>query len=111
MNPQIPNDANGDVLRRMLAHGDDLSRPRRIDFCFVFPDRAHALTFAGTLDFDQPDDEVSISRYQDRWQAIVHRVMAAGHAEITELETAWTRVAEQCQGRADGWGCLMPEPA
>lgn len=32
----FPNDANGDVLRRMEAQGDDLSRPRNVDFTVIF---------------------------------------------------------------------------
>ncbi len=33
----FPNDENGDVLRRMQADGDDLAKPRGIEFQFVFP--------------------------------------------------------------------------
>ncbi len=32
----IPNDDNGQVLRRLLKEGDDFTRPRNIDFEFVF---------------------------------------------------------------------------
>lgn len=32
-----PNDPNGDVLRRMEAEGDNLTKPRDIDFTVVFP--------------------------------------------------------------------------
>jgi hypothetical protein len=41
-----PNDANGDALRRMEAQGDDLSRPRNIDFSVVFSDKNSADEFA-----------------------------------------------------------------
>jgi hypothetical protein len=34
-----PNDANGDSLRRMEAEGDDLSRPRNINFTVVFSNK------------------------------------------------------------------------
>jgi hypothetical protein len=107
----LPNDVNGDVLRRMLASGDDLSRPRMIDFCFVFPERSDALAFANVFDFDQPDDEVSISRYENEWQAVVHRVMSADHAAITRLEALWGSGAGTFRGRPDGWGCMIPERA
>ena len=32
---EFPDDENGDVLRRMAANGDDLTRPRNIDFTVV----------------------------------------------------------------------------
>lgn len=41
-----PNDANGDVLRRMEARGDDLTKPRNIDFTVVFADASSAAQFA-----------------------------------------------------------------
>jgi len=41
-----PNDANADVLRRMEARGDDLTKPRNIDFTVVFPDGNSAERFA-----------------------------------------------------------------
>lgn len=42
----FPNDANGNVLRRMQAAGDDLTRARNIDFTVVFPDGDVAERFA-----------------------------------------------------------------
>jgi Regulator of ribonuclease activity B len=42
----FPNDVNGDVLRRMEARGDDLTRPRNIDFTVVFADAISADQFA-----------------------------------------------------------------
>jgi hypothetical protein len=41
----FPDDANGDVLRRMEAGGDDLTRPRNIDFAVVFADESSAEKF------------------------------------------------------------------
>jgi hypothetical protein len=40
-----PNDANGDALRRMEAEGDDLSRPRNMDFTVVFSNKNSAEEF------------------------------------------------------------------
>lgn len=41
-----PDDANGDVLRRMEEGGDDLTRPRDIKFALAFPDENTARQFA-----------------------------------------------------------------
>jgi Regulator of ribonuclease activity B len=41
-----PDDANGDALRRMAAQGDDLTRPRNVDFTVVFVDESSAEQFA-----------------------------------------------------------------
>lgn len=104
--PQFPNDENGDVLRRMFDGGDDLSRPRIVDFCFVFPERQQAVAFADIV--DDRDLEFCISYYEERkmWQAIVKRDMVPTHRDITTLELRLTSQAESVGGESDGWGCF-----
>ena len=105
--PQFPNDPNGGVLRRMLAHGDDLSKPRMMDFCFIFTERKQALAFAELV--DERDLAVCISYYSGRemWQAKVHRYMLPTHRDITAFESDLTIRAERVGGEADGWGCMI----
>ncbi len=43
---QFPNDDHGDALWRMFRSGDDLSKPREIDFSVIFPSEEAALKFA-----------------------------------------------------------------
>jgi hypothetical protein len=40
---RFPNDENGDVPWRMLEGGDNLSKPREIDFSVIFPTEGAAL--------------------------------------------------------------------
>ncbi len=105
--PPFPDDENGDVLRRMYDGGDDLSRPRIIDFCFIFPERHRALAFAGIV--DDRDLEICISYYEERemWQAIVKRHMIPTHGDITALELRLAAHAESVGGEPDGWGCMQ----
>jgi len=106
MDTQFPRDLNGDVLRRMYEGGDDLSQPRVIDFCFIFPDRAVALAFAKSV--DDPVMEVCISFYEQghTWQAKVKHRMFPNHRDITAIESALAAKAELVGGKADGWGCM-----
>jgi hypothetical protein len=103
----FPDDENGDVLRRMQDHGDDLSKPRIVDFCFAFPERKQALEFAAIV--DEREYEVCISHYDERemWQAIVKHYMVPTHAAITALEVDLSRRAQSAGGEADGWGCMQ----
>jgi hypothetical protein len=105
--PKFPDDENGEVLRRMFKQGDDLSRPRIIDFCFTFADRRQALAFAEIV--DEQDLEVCISVYEERdgWEAIVKRYMVPTHEDITALEVSLTQRAVAVGGEADGWGCMQ----
>jgi hypothetical protein len=107
--PTFPDDENGEVLRRMFEQGDDLSKPRIVDFCFAFADRAQALEFAAIV--EERDLEVCICYYKelDGWQAIVKRHMVPTHGEITSLELSLTNRAVSVGGKADGWGCMQVE--
>jgi hypothetical protein len=105
--PQFPGDENGGVLRRMFNNGDDLSKPRMMDFCFVFPERKQALAFAELI--DERELKVCISYYPERemWQAIVKRHMIPTHRDIAALESDLAVRAERVGGEADGWGCMI----
>src|ERR1051325_6392703 len=91
---QFPNDDNVDVLHRMSANGDDLSQPRMIDFCFIFPERRQALAFTEIV--DDLDKTVCISHYKERdmWQVIVQHYMLPTYKDITNMESALTIKAE-----------------
>jgi hypothetical protein len=104
---KFPDDANGDVLRQMYEEGDDLLKPRRMDFCFVFPQRTQALEFAAIV--DEQDMEVCISYYEERemWQVIVQRMMVPTHSAITSLEMDLTHRAKVVGGEPDGWGGMI----
>ena len=102
----IPDDENGEVLKRMLDDGDDLSLERPVEFFHVFPDEAAAIAFAAAaaerpfVSVDEPEvDE------DDVWEVCVVRIMAPSHSAITALERELGELAETHGGFADGWGC------
>jgi hypothetical protein len=103
---QIPNDENGDVLRLMIKNGDDLSQPRMMDFCYIFPERRQALAFAEIVDDRELEVCISYNDKRDMWDAIVKRYMIPTHRDITALELSLAAHAELVGGEADGWGCM-----
>lgn len=105
--PQFPSDENGDVFRRMVRDGDDLTKPRVIDFCHIFTERKQALAFAEEI--DDRDLKVCISYYeaQDMWQVIVKRHMIPTYRDVTSLELSLAAKAESLGGEPDGWGCMI----
>lgn len=106
---QIPNDETGDVLSQMLRRGDDLSKPRMIDFCHIFPERRQALAFAEMLDDRELKVCISDNDERDMWDAIVSRYMVPTHPDITAFELSLASKAESVGGEADGLGLLHPE--
>lgn len=57
----IPDDENGDVLRRMLDDGDDLTLARPIDFFHVFAEESDAQDFAAAAARPSSRSKVRIS--------------------------------------------------
>lgn len=104
----FPDDANGDVLRRMEAKGDDLTRPRNIDFAVVFADESSAEKFAEH--FRKLGHEVSLKNAgTDQnlpWDVIVVRHMVPSHEGISNFESLLQSVADRWGGQNDGWGCF-----
>ena len=103
-----PNDDNGDALRRLETDGDDLSRPRDIDFNVVFPDESSAEAFAGQIRERGYRATVSLENVVEThpWGALVVKNMVPTHSEITEFEEDLQDLADALGGHNDGWGCI-----
>jgi len=105
------DDDNGDVLRRMESHGDDLARPRDIDFTVVFPDENSARMFSSrferlykvSVDFTETAEALP-------WDVLVVKHMKPEHQEIGDFERVLQGEAEPLGGRNDGWGCISYDP-
>jgi hypothetical protein len=106
-----PNDDNGDVLRRMEANGDSLTRPRDIDFAVVFREKDAAEGFAEH--FRALGYAVSVERAGTRvefpWDVVVVRHMTPSHQEIGNFEASLQKVADTLDGHNDGWGCMTQQ--
>ena len=103
-----PNDDNGDALRRMEAQGDDLTKPRNIDFTVAFADASAAEQFADH--FRALGHEVSVEANETEhdfpWDVVVVQHMVPSHDEITHFENLLQSVADSWGGHNDGWGCF-----
>ncbi len=102
-----PDDENGDVLRRMIARGDDLSRPRIVDFAHVFATETAARAFAAQAEAEGLFAVVELTETAPDmpWDVVVEHPLAPSHAAVTTLELRLAEMAERLGGHADGWGC------
>jgi hypothetical protein len=103
-----PEDDNGDALRRLEGHGDDLTKARNIDFSVVFPvegaaedfaERIRALGFTTSVYFVEEMKEFP-------WNVNVVKHMMPSYQEIGDFESLLQGVAEPLSGHNDGWGCI-----
>lgn len=103
-----PNDDTVDALRRLEADGDDLSRPRNIDFSVVFPTEFTAERFADHFRERGYSVELRFSEVKEGlpWDVTVVNNMTPSHQAITDFEDELQQVAETLGGQNDGWGCF-----
>lgn len=103
-------DENAEVLRDMAAAGDDLGRPRPMDFNHVFPTREGAIAFARRVDaeglspvvrpYDKPGFPFDVT--------VTTEAVIPTCDFITATEQRLEALAAEYEGRADGWGCMEP---
>src|SRR5687767_13580249 len=97
----IPNDENGDVLRRMAEAGMDLSKECSIDFAHRAPDEESANAFAEhaarlgfAVEIFEPDEE-ALDDGETDWDVICTQEMKPTHAEITRIESQLAAIASE----------------
>lgn len=108
-----PNDANGDVLRNLESQGDNLTKPRDINFTVVFPDESSAEKFAEH--FRELGHEVSVEFTEVEedfpWDVVVVQHMAPSHDAISNFEELLQSAADDWGGHNSGWGCFSQTPS
>lgn len=105
---EFPDDENGDVLRRMVESGDDLSKPRMIDFSVIIPTIGDAETFcelATTANFKVRI--LSQPTYDGQIDITASRVMIPTYEAISGTEMLLEKLSSRFGGRNDGWGCFQ----
>jgi hypothetical protein len=108
-----PDDANGDVFRRMESSGFDFTTPHVVDFHAVFATEAMAdqiarmyladhkagekLTNIETKPFPQGGMELTLSKR-----------MLVSYEAVTAFESTLAERVALVDGYLDGWGVLQP---
>jgi hypothetical protein len=103
-----PDDENGKTLRRMESEGDDLTRPRDIDFTIVFAEETAAQTFCKQIDTAgyAVSMELAETVKDFPWDVIIVKHMKPSHQGIADFESLLQGYAEKLGGHIDGWGCF-----
>jgi hypothetical protein len=103
-----PEDENGDALRNMEAHGDDLTKPRNIDFTVIFADARSAEQFAEY--FHDLGHKISVEETKTKpdfpWDVIVVKHMVPTYEGVADFEDILQSIADRWGGHNDGWGCF-----
>ena len=102
-----PEEANTDVLKRMVHDGDDLTKPRDMDFNHLFANETDAVAF------EQAAREAGYHKVTrdfwpeaGRWLTSVTIRMVPDLGKITSVEQILNEIAAPLEGKPDGWGCM-----
>ena len=112
MRSKLPNDANGDALRRLIKDGSDLSRPIYVDFQVAVPNKTKA---------EQLADAVRKLGYKVRvyassdcelpWTCECSTRMLVTREGIVAMEAELADLASPLGGFPDGWGSFGNKPS
>ena len=103
---ESPEEQNADVLRRMAADGDDLTKPRHIDFHHLFAREDDAVAFQQASRNQGHWSDHDFWAEQHAWLTAVHIRMVPVLEEITAMELMLDEIARSFGGKPDGWGCM-----
>lgn len=101
----FPNDANGDVLKRMYKSGMDLTIEYEIEFFHVFSDKASAEKMCEEA--YKNNFKVFLTEYDESWDVCCIKKIVPKHKTITDTESYLGKIAERYNGTSDGWGVLQ----
>jgi len=92
----------------MESEGDDLTRPREIEFTVVFPSEDSARQFARQMLAEgygaSCDSSETVEGFP--WDVIVIKHMVPSYSEIGTFEVMLQEAADRFGGHNDGWGCF-----
>lgn len=97
---------NQRVLRRLEAHGDDLSRPRPVRHWIDFENALARADFVAAIDgreFAVEESDAEGDHDPRPFRLRLERSDAVDHSSINELTIELMLLAEQYQGTYDGW--------
>lgn len=106
---QFPDDANGDVFRRMQQHGFDFAVEHVVDFHAVFATEAEADQIARMYVADHKAGDklsnIETKPYEKGgMELILSKRMHVTYENVTSFESKLAARVSQVDGYLDGWG-------
>jgi hypothetical protein len=107
-----PNDASGDVFRRLEAHGFDFSVPHNVEFFALFPTESQADKVARQYAAKHAAGD-TLTNIETRpakkggMELVVVKPMLVTYEGVTKFEAELSARVSPEGGRLDGWGVMQ----
>jgi regulator of RNase E activity RraB len=107
---KIPQDADGDAMRRVIEHGSDTASPMNIDFMIACPDIASAEAIAPLAEAAGYSVSISVDKEDDSITCYCMRTMALDYDSLISCQNELDKIGRQHDGYIDGWGTFGNGP-
>jgi hypothetical protein len=105
----IPNDADGDAMRRVIASGANLSRPMKIDFQVAAPSEEAARRVAVTASEKGFAVQCYVDKEGGKWTCECSQTMLLIYRDMLRIQKELNLLSRPFGGYADGWGTFGNE--
>jgi hypothetical protein len=102
--PDLPRDADGDSIRRLMHEGSDLAEPMSVDFFVAVPDETSGRAVAEAAQTVGFRTHVERDGQTDAWTVYCAREMLVTHDAVVAAQRQLDEISRPHGGRADGWG-------
>ena len=106
MSNELPNDSDGDALRRLIAAGSDLSKEMKIDFAVAVPDQERGNAFAAVVEPMGFTTDVDRDSETGEWTCYCSRILIPTYDEIVAIQDRLEAIGRPYDAKPDGWGTL-----
>ena len=109
---EFPQDANGDVLRRMQNSNFDFSKAHDVEFFAVFRTEAEAKIVANQYLADHKTGHKLVNietrpAESGGMELVLVKNMLLTHSNVTAFESSLQKRVSEYDGYLDGWGVLQ----
>lgn len=107
---KIPNDADGDAMRRVLNSGSDPSKSMDIDFMIACPSIESAELIAQEVEVKGYKPSISVDKNTEAITCYCMKSMLLDYDLLSSAQTELDVLARSYEGYIDGWGTFGNAP-
>lgn len=104
MGDELPNDADGDVLRRLIVTGSDLSKEMEIDFTVDVPNKEYGTAFVQVVEPLGFRTNVDQDSETGDWTCYCTRRMIPSYRAIIEVQKTLEDLGRPFNAIPEVWG-------
>lgn len=107
---ELPNDSDGQALRRLVLDGSDLSKPMEIDFAMDIPNRNAGLAFSPIVEKLGFRTRLSQDQLTSDWTCYCTCTIIPTHTAMIEIQKKLEEIGRPYGAKNDGWGSFGNAP-